>query len=25
VTEQRNGWGKIGDGKWINLSSTADI
>ena len=25
VTEQRNGWGKVGDGKWINLSSTADI
>ena len=25
VTEQKNGWGKIETGKWILLSSTADI
>jgi hypothetical protein len=25
VTEQANGWGKVGAGMWINLSDTADI
>jgi hypothetical protein len=25
VTAQKNGWGKIGEGKWINLSYTTDI
>ena len=25
VTKQKNGWGKIGEERWINLSYTADI
>lgn len=25
VTRQKNGWGKIGQDSWINLSSTADV
>jgi hypothetical protein len=25
VTRQKNGWGKIGQDRWINLSSTADV
>lgn len=25
VVEQRNGWGKIGEGRWISLSYAADI
>jgi hypothetical protein len=25
VTEQKNGWGKIGEDRWINLSLTTDI
>ena len=25
ITTQRNGWGKIGEGRWINLSYTTDI
>ena len=25
VTRQKNGWGKVGQDRWINLSSTADI
>jgi hypothetical protein len=25
VTKPKSGWGKIGDDRWINLSSTADI